>query len=83
MTIQRMEHVGIVVDDLAAATGFFVELGLESRFSTDGRAGGRADARRCSRDKFRVRPDIGHERRVNAMLAPNVRGPSLFVTNAR
>ncbi len=29
MTIQRMEHVGIVVDDLAAATAFFVELGLE------------------------------------------------------
>ena len=28
MTIQRMDHVGIVVDDLAAATGFFVELGL-------------------------------------------------------
>ncbi len=24
-----MEHVGIVVDDLAAATEFFVELGLE------------------------------------------------------
>jgi catechol 2,3-dioxygenase-like lactoylglutathione lyase family enzyme len=24
-----MEHVGIVVDDLAAATAFFVELGLE------------------------------------------------------
>ena len=29
MTIQRLEHVGIVVDDLAAATEFFVELGLE------------------------------------------------------
>jgi catechol 2,3-dioxygenase-like lactoylglutathione lyase family enzyme len=29
MAIQRMEHVGIVVDDLAAATEFFVELGLE------------------------------------------------------
>jgi catechol 2,3-dioxygenase-like lactoylglutathione lyase family enzyme len=29
MTIQRMEHLGIVVDDLAAATAFFVELGLE------------------------------------------------------
>ena len=29
MTIQRMEHVGIVVDDLAAAMAFFVELGLE------------------------------------------------------
>jgi hypothetical protein len=25
MTIQRMDHVGIVVDDLAAATAFFVE----------------------------------------------------------
>jgi catechol 2,3-dioxygenase-like lactoylglutathione lyase family enzyme len=31
MTIQRMDHVGIVVDDLAAATEFFVELGLEPR----------------------------------------------------
>src|SRR4051794_2687343 len=29
MTIQRMDHVGIVVDDLAAATDFFVELGLK------------------------------------------------------
>ncbi len=29
MTIQRMEHVGIVVDDLPAAIEFFVELGLE------------------------------------------------------
>jgi len=28
MTIERMDHVGIVVDDLAAATEFFVELGL-------------------------------------------------------
>jgi catechol 2,3-dioxygenase-like lactoylglutathione lyase family enzyme len=31
MTIQRMEHVGIVVDDLAAATEFFAELGLEQQ----------------------------------------------------
>ena len=29
MAIERMEHVGIVVDDLAAATAFFVELGME------------------------------------------------------
>jgi catechol 2,3-dioxygenase-like lactoylglutathione lyase family enzyme len=29
MAIQRMEHVGVVVEDLAAATEFFVELGLE------------------------------------------------------
>jgi len=28
MTIQRMEHVGVVVDDLAAAKAFFVDLGL-------------------------------------------------------
>jgi catechol 2,3-dioxygenase-like lactoylglutathione lyase family enzyme len=28
MTIQRLENVGIVVEDLAAATAFFVELGL-------------------------------------------------------
>jgi len=29
MPIQRMDHVGIVVEDLAAAVAFFVELGLE------------------------------------------------------
>jgi catechol 2,3-dioxygenase-like lactoylglutathione lyase family enzyme len=29
MTIQRMDNVAIVVDDLKAATAFFLELGLE------------------------------------------------------
>src|SRR4051794_29227370 len=29
MSIQRLENVGIVVDDLGVATEFFVELGLE------------------------------------------------------
>jgi catechol 2,3-dioxygenase-like lactoylglutathione lyase family enzyme len=29
VAIERMDHVGIVVEDLAAATAFFVELGLE------------------------------------------------------
>ena len=29
MTIQRLENVGIVIEDLAAATAFFVELGLK------------------------------------------------------
>jgi len=26
MTIQQMENIGVVVDDLAAATAFFLEL---------------------------------------------------------
>ena len=29
MTIYRMDHAGVVVEDLAAAVAFFVELGLE------------------------------------------------------
>jgi catechol 2,3-dioxygenase-like lactoylglutathione lyase family enzyme len=29
MSVQRLEHIGIVVDDLAAATAFFIALGLE------------------------------------------------------
>ena len=29
MTVLRLEHIGIVVDDLEAATAFFVALGLE------------------------------------------------------
>ncbi|MEK6252748.1 MAG: VOC family protein [Actinomycetota bacterium] len=29
MTVYRMDHVGIVVDDLAGATAFFIELGLK------------------------------------------------------
>ena len=40
MTIQRMDHVGVIVDDLAGAIEFFAELGLEvqGRFSVDGTA---------------------------------------------
>jgi catechol 2,3-dioxygenase-like lactoylglutathione lyase family enzyme len=29
MTLQRTDHVGVVVDDLESATAFFVELGME------------------------------------------------------
>jgi len=35
-----MEHAGIVVDDLAAATAFFVELGLKAEASGRSRAVG-------------------------------------------
>src|SRR5206468_1093191 len=38
MTIQRMDHVGIVVDDLASAKAFFVELGL--KLQGEGTVGG-------------------------------------------
>ena len=34
MTIRRMDNVGIVVDDLAVAVAFFVELGLELQGET-------------------------------------------------
>ncbi len=34
MTIQRMDHVGIVVDDLAEAVAFFGALGLEPQGET-------------------------------------------------
>jgi catechol 2,3-dioxygenase-like lactoylglutathione lyase family enzyme len=39
MTIRRMDNVGIVVDDLAAAVAFFVELGLslEVQMPVEGR----------------------------------------------
>ncbi len=39
MAIERMDHVGIVVNDLAAATEFFTELGLEpqGKGSVEGR----------------------------------------------
>jgi catechol 2,3-dioxygenase-like lactoylglutathione lyase family enzyme len=38
MTVKRMDHVGIVVDDLDAAIAFFTELGLEAqdRMQVDG-----------------------------------------------
>ena len=39
MTIQRMDHVSVVVDDLEAAIAFFVELGmeLEGKMPVEGR----------------------------------------------
>ena len=39
MTIQRMDNVGIVVDDLEAAIAFFVELGMDWRGADRGTLG--------------------------------------------
>jgi catechol 2,3-dioxygenase-like lactoylglutathione lyase family enzyme len=39
MTVQRLEHIGIVVDDLAAATAFFAALGLELEGETSVQGG--------------------------------------------
>jgi catechol 2,3-dioxygenase-like lactoylglutathione lyase family enzyme len=52
MMIQRLEHVGIVVDDLAAATEFFVELGLA--LQGEGMAEGRWVDRVVGLDGVRV-----------------------------
>ena len=52
MTIQRMDHVGIVVDDLKAATAFFVELGLE--LEGEARLEGRSVDRVSGLDDVRV-----------------------------
>jgi catechol 2,3-dioxygenase-like lactoylglutathione lyase family enzyme len=65
MTIQRMDNVGIVVDDLQAATAFFVELGLELEGET--RVEGRGVDRIVGLDDVRadiamVRTPDGHSR---------------------
>jgi catechol 2,3-dioxygenase-like lactoylglutathione lyase family enzyme len=52
MTIQRMDHVGIVFDDLATATEFFVELGLELK--DEGQVEGRWVDRVVGLDGVRV-----------------------------
>jgi catechol 2,3-dioxygenase-like lactoylglutathione lyase family enzyme len=40
MALRRMDHVGIVVDDMAAAVAFFIELGMEEH--GDGSVAGEA-----------------------------------------
>jgi hypothetical protein len=40
MAIKKMEHIGIVVNDLEAAIEFFVEFGLEPRGKARSRVAG-------------------------------------------
>lgn len=65
MTIQRMDNVGIVVDDLKAAIEFFLELGLELEGETtvEGQWAGRTiglDGVKC--DIAMLRTPDGHAR---------------------
>ena len=63
MTIQRMDNVGIVVDDLDAAVAFFTELGmeLEGRMPTEGSWAGNVVGLRDARSEIAMmRTPDGH-----------------------
>jgi catechol 2,3-dioxygenase-like lactoylglutathione lyase family enzyme len=65
MTVQRMDNVGIVVEDLDAAIAFFSELGLilEGRMPIDGEWGGRVTGVRDQRVEIAMlRTPDGHSR---------------------
>jgi len=65
MTVKRMDNVGIVVEDLDAAIGFFVELGLalEGRMPVEGEWAGRVTGVRDQRvEVAMLRTPDGHSR---------------------
>ena len=65
MTVTRMDNVGIVVEDLDAAIGFFTELGLtlEGRMPIDGEWAGRVTGVRGQRVEIAMlRTPDGHGR---------------------
>jgi hypothetical protein len=75
MAIRRMDHVGIVVDDLAAAVAFFVELGLEER--GDGSVKGDAvdrivglDGVDCDFAMLKMPVDFGNVYRLGYLRGP-------------
>ena len=57
MTIQRMDHVGVVVDDLEAAIAYFVELGMELEGEAPNRGTLGGPCRRARRRPSRGRDD--------------------------
>src|ERR1041384_689507 len=65
MTVKRMDNVGIVVEDIEAAIGFFTELGLtlEGRMPVEGEWAGRVTGLRGQRVEIAMMctPD-GHSR---------------------
>ena len=76
MTIERMDNVGIVVDDLAATIAFFRELGLEleGRAMVDGEWAGRVTGLGDQRVEIAMmRTPDGHSRlELSRFLAPPV-----------
>lgn len=65
MTVRRMDNVGIVVEDLDAAIGFFTELGLslEGRMPIEGEWAGRVTGVRGQRVEIAMlRTPDGHGR---------------------
>jgi catechol 2,3-dioxygenase-like lactoylglutathione lyase family enzyme len=76
MTIQRMDNVGIVVDDLAATIAFFRELGLEleGRGMVEGEWAGRVTGLGHQRVEIAMmRTPDGHSRlELSRFLAPPV-----------
>src|SRR6202142_1769212 len=76
MAVQRMDNVGIVVDDLPATIAFFLELGLEleGEATIDGDWAGRVTGLRDMRVEIAMmRTPDGHSRlEISRFLAPPV-----------
>lgn len=76
MTVKRMDNVGIVVQDLDAAVGFFTELGLEleGRVPIEGEWAGRITGLAGMRVEIAMmRTPDGHSRlELSRFLAPAV-----------
>jgi catechol 2,3-dioxygenase-like lactoylglutathione lyase family enzyme len=76
MTVKRMDNVGIVVEDIDAAIGFFTELGLEfeGRAMIEGEWAGRVTGLGDQRVEIAMmRTPDGHNRlEISRFLAPPV-----------
>src|SRR5262244_4481801 len=76
MTVKRMDNVGIVVEDIDAAIGFFAELGLEleGRAMIEGEWSGRVTGLHDQRVEIAMmRTPDGHGRiELSRFLAPSV-----------
>src|SRR3954471_10435705 len=74
MTVKRMDNVGIVVKDIAAAIGFFIELGLEleGRATIEGEWAGRVTGLGNQRvETAMMRTPDGHSRlELSRFLTP-------------